>query len=230
MTTNTEVTVTQAARELCDLIYAHHVIKYDPAAAQRCAKQALEAFAQTRTRFTTAPGQAVQEALQTAISHIEHMAAWIGAQRAGYSFESLGEDMPDIKAALQTQPAAVNGRETEAAAWDYLNRTFGDMPTDPLDRTYDAEEMVKAFHAGAHALQPAARDVVDRWADVIPLVEKITAEEGASVTFVGPNPDFNGLPGEAIIVTCGPHWKESFYRADTLADCLRAALTHSAQA
>lgn len=39
-------------------------------------------------------------ALRTAISHIEHMAAWIGKQNAGYSFESLGEDMPGIRAAL----------------------------------------------------------------------------------------------------------------------------------
>jgi hypothetical protein len=38
--------------------------------------------------------------LHCAIGHIEHMAAWIGEQRAGYSFESLGEDMPDIRAAL----------------------------------------------------------------------------------------------------------------------------------
>lgn len=39
-------------------------------------------------------------ALRTAAGHIEHMAAWIGKQNAGYSFESLGEDMPDIRAAI----------------------------------------------------------------------------------------------------------------------------------
>lgn len=69
-----------------------------------------------------------------------------------------------------------------------------------------------------------APNLVDRWADVIPLVERITEEEGASVTFFGPNPDFNGLPNEAVIVIRGPHWTESFYRADTLAACLQNAL------
>lgn len=41
-----------------------------------------------------------KQALILAISHIEHMSKWITAQNAGYSFESLGEDMPGIKAAL----------------------------------------------------------------------------------------------------------------------------------
>lgn len=40
------------------------------------------------------------KALALAIQHIEHMAAWIAKQNAGYSFESLGEDMPGMKAAL----------------------------------------------------------------------------------------------------------------------------------
>jgi hypothetical protein len=39
-------------------------------------------------------------ALKDAVGHIEHMAAFIGAQKLGYSFESLGEDMPGIKDAL----------------------------------------------------------------------------------------------------------------------------------
>lgn len=41
--------------------------------------------------------------LRTAVSHIEHMAAWIGNRTGGgvgYSFESLDEDMPDIRAAI----------------------------------------------------------------------------------------------------------------------------------
>jgi hypothetical protein len=39
-------------------------------------------------------------ALRTAESHIEHMAAWISARPAGYSFESLNEDLPGIRAAI----------------------------------------------------------------------------------------------------------------------------------
>lgn len=41
-----------------------------------------------------------KQALTLAIHHIEHMAAWITKQDAGYSFEALGEDMPGIKTAL----------------------------------------------------------------------------------------------------------------------------------
>lgn len=47
-------------------------------------------------------------ALRLAKGHIDHMAAWIGSHQAGYSFEALGEDMPTIKAALESLPA-VNG-------------------------------------------------------------------------------------------------------------------------
>lgn len=49
-----------------------------------------------------------QSALKLAIQHIEHMAAWIGAQNAGYSFESLGEDMPGIRAASDLPLAYVS--------------------------------------------------------------------------------------------------------------------------
>lgn len=48
-----------------------------------------------------------RSALKTAISHIEHMAAWIGKQRVGYCFESIGEDMPSIKAALGDTPSVL---------------------------------------------------------------------------------------------------------------------------
>lgn len=64
----------------------------------------------------------------------------------------------------------------------------------------------------------------DRWAGVIELVEQITAEEGASVTFVCANPDFNGLPNEAVTVMQGEDWQEVTYRGDTLAACLQQAI------
>lgn len=44
--------------------------------------------------------KALDEALKTAVRHIEHMSTWIGKQNAGYSFEGLGEDMPAIRSAL----------------------------------------------------------------------------------------------------------------------------------
>lgn len=39
-------------------------------------------------------------ALKAAVGHLDHMAAWIGKQNAGYSFESLGEDMPGMRDAI----------------------------------------------------------------------------------------------------------------------------------
>lgn len=48
--------------------------------------------------------------LKIAVDHIEHMANFISAMNekhnAGYSFESLGEDMPDIRAALSATGGA----------------------------------------------------------------------------------------------------------------------------
>jgi hypothetical protein len=46
----------------------------------------------------------IWRALETALGHIEHMAAFIQKQTAGYSFEGLGEDMPGMQAALVNRP------------------------------------------------------------------------------------------------------------------------------
>lgn len=57
-------------------------------------------------------------ALALAVSHLDHMAAWITEANCGrrvgiYSFESLGEDMPGIRATLSRppRPDATAGRE-----------------------------------------------------------------------------------------------------------------------
>lgn len=52
------------------------------------------------------PNSDVGAALKLAIEHIEHMAAHFSNRGTGYSFESLGEDMPGIKAALATEGSA----------------------------------------------------------------------------------------------------------------------------
>lgn len=39
-------------------------------------------------------------AAKCAVEHIEHMAKWISAKGDGYSFESLGEDIAEIRAAI----------------------------------------------------------------------------------------------------------------------------------
>lgn len=45
-----------------------------------------------------------KQALALAIQHIEHMGKFIISMNAGYSFESIGEDMPGIKATLAKMP------------------------------------------------------------------------------------------------------------------------------
>jgi hypothetical protein len=42
----------------------------------------------------------LMNALELAIGHIDHMAAFIASQNAGYSFESLGEDSDNIRLPL----------------------------------------------------------------------------------------------------------------------------------
>lgn len=41
------------------------------------------------------------------------------------------------------------GVDRENAAWEWLDRRFGTENDDPVDRAYDASEMVDAFHGGA---------------------------------------------------------------------------------
>lgn len=48
---------------------------------------------------------ALLAALKTGADNIEHMAAWIAEQNAGYSFECLGEDMPGIRSAIAAAKA-----------------------------------------------------------------------------------------------------------------------------
>lgn len=46
--------------------------------------------------------------LSKAVSHVEHMAAWIGNQNKGYSFESLGKDMPGMLSAIENKPTRLH--------------------------------------------------------------------------------------------------------------------------
>lgn len=44
---------------------------------------------------------------------------------------------------------SVSGRDLEAEAWAWIEKTYGTENDDPVDRAYSADEMVDAFHAGA---------------------------------------------------------------------------------
>ena len=50
------------------------------------------------------------------------MSAWIAAQRGGYSFESLGEDMDDMRAPLNAPHAPAEARSAEAPSGILLTR------------------------------------------------------------------------------------------------------------
>lgn len=54
------------------------------------------------------------EALDLALGHLQHMSAWVTAQQKGYSFESLGEDMGQIRMASElTNPQRTFHKQRE---------------------------------------------------------------------------------------------------------------------
>jgi len=73
--------------------------------------------------MTMTSNAVLQEALKIALSHLEHMAAWITETNKKahwsseiYSFESLGEDMPGIRAALDAASAPKSDGSVEGHA------------------------------------------------------------------------------------------------------------------
>lgn len=70
----------------------------------------------------------MREALKAALGHIEHMSAWIAGRNAGYSFESLGEDMPGMRAALSSpSPDRLSEAEQKAVEWLRTHQEQCDM-------------------------------------------------------------------------------------------------------
>lgn len=159
------------------------------------------------------------------------------------SFVYLWQTSPDsgieTQITLARDGALALGRELVAS----LSSPASDIaPVDTDDRMVAvASRNLKTFIKAAQFKCNADRDAAlacvevlddrisaaqgrDRWAGVIERVEQITAEEGASVTFVCANRDFNGLPNEAVTVMQGEDWQEVTYRGDTLAACLQQAI------
>ncbi len=116
-------------------------------------------------RLRTPPtGNAMREALTTAVRHIEHMAAWITKQNAGYSFESLGEDMPRIRATLLQTSLAVTDEMVSAAieaAWPGPEIVYADGHDSP-------EAMMRA------ALEAALAQPQEQREDVQPVALAFT--------------------------------------------------------
>lgn len=71
------------------------------------------------------------------------------------------------------------------------------------------------------AIVTEARLIVQIWAHA----EKLREEEGAQVTFVCDNPEFNDMPNCCVFVTAS--WtndKEQDFRGETVLDCLQKAI------
>jgi hypothetical protein len=58
------------------------------------------------------------------------------------------------------------------------------------------------------------------------LIEALRADEGSSVVLLCDNPDFNGMPNNAIEVNgAWTDWKDVRFMGDTILDCLEQAHT-----
>lgn len=95
-----EQTVTDADRRA-----ALRLIEMLPDRSEDCD---TDEIAEHFTRHRADATALLVEALRMAHRHIQHQAAWIGKQNAGYSFEALGEDMPTIEAALAPYKATTH--------------------------------------------------------------------------------------------------------------------------
>jgi hypothetical protein len=98
------------------------------------------------------------------------------------------------------------------------------VPVGIADAALEASiNAAKAF--ASHDAERRALLANERLREALPLIEQICAEEGAAVTLTGSNPDFNGLPNEAVTICNGrTNWEDWTFRADTVADCLKLAL------
>lgn len=175
-----------------------------------------------------------KDALRTAIAHIEHMAAWISARNSNisyegaitYSFESICEDMPGIKAALadEQETYEIGVRDGyESAVQDFDIATGGDgefkgstIPGGTVD--------VPAMKARVLDRFRMLDDDKTRCTEIVQIILALRADEGDSVTILCANPDFNGQPDYAIECNgAWTNWNNRRFAGDTILDCLREA-------
>lgn len=178
------------------------------------------------------------KALELAVSHIEHMAAWIGEQRRGYSFESLGEDMPGIKAALSasTNAAPIAWMlRAERASHTRSARQYGDrrvlcgqvFMSDGTARAaakrqtnrWRKIEAFPVYDHGAPAHSPAAAQAK------LPGDGTISDQAILDHRLQGPYFQYRQTPSWAGSCTCG----ETFF-ADSSGEVARKWATHVSEA
>ena len=92
---------------------------YSALVATPPAERVVEADAEPANCISFDTKDRLVGALRTAIDHIEHMSAFLSKLQAGYSFEGIGEDMPNLRDALASAtssdvtkyPAGVSSRD-----------------------------------------------------------------------------------------------------------------------
>ena len=95
----------EAAKSLSDLLYAHHVIKYDPAAAQRCAEKAMRdhRFAHTALARPTIVEEAITQADRDAAADLLHeVAGLVGHNGLGQVADLIRDGEYDDHVATET--------------------------------------------------------------------------------------------------------------------------------
>lgn len=93
------------------------------------------------------------------------------------------------------------------------------------------QELLRSIASTQRNLQPViskacddAADTLDRLQAIIDPLNRLREDEGNTVTFLCPNPDFNGLPDEAIeIIADWTNWVSWRFSGNTLAECLQSA-------
>jgi hypothetical protein len=99
--------------------YSDHVAALAAQRATPPAERVVEADAEPANCISFDTKDRLVGALRTAIDHIEHMSAFLSKLQAGYSFEGIGEDMPNLRDALASAtssdvtkyPAGVSSRD-----------------------------------------------------------------------------------------------------------------------
>lgn len=157
----------------------------------------------------------------TSVWHFAIGMMWVGPLHPPKPAFVSSDWMPPVR--FVENPAFTALRRLAFAAW----KTGAATSADPD---------LRAAHASAEQLlalipeQLGGDRTVQQLAEAIPLILQVLAEEGATVTLTGSNPDFNGLPDEAVTVcNAATDWKDRTYRAASIAECMRSALRGGAQ-
>jgi hypothetical protein len=139
--------------------------------------------------------------------------------------EVLGDYWPEVAAFFQERnwPDTKLGNAA-AAIQSHMPMILAALERDAsatVSSEGQAERTRLVFDAKEHWRQRAER-AENRWQ----IVNKLREQEGAGITFVCDNPDFNELPN-CVVTWCAPDGAEADFRGATIDECLEAALRYA---